>query len=196
MTLALALLLKYKYLVLFPLAFFEGPVVSLVVGFMIYLGYLSFFPSFLILIFGDIIPDTIYYYCGRFAGQNKFIQRLLTKNIYFSKKMPLVEHLWNNHPKKTMFFSKLAYGLSTPFLVSAGLVRMPFKKFISYTIPITLFQYAVIMTIGYVLGNSYYIAEKYIKLGAASIAIFGIVLIVLYFSFSKYAKNEIDKLEI
>ncbi len=64
------LLTKYGYFILFPLAAIEGPVVSLVVGFLIYLGYFQFLPAYGILILGDRIPDAIYYYIGR-CGNGK-----------------------------------------------------------------------------------------------------------------------------
>ena len=163
-----ALLIKYKYIALFPVAAFEGPVVSLIVGFLVRLGYLEFIPAFCILILGDIIPDTIY---------------------------SLVEKLWKNHPKKTMFFSKVTYGLATPFLISAGLVKMPFKKFISYTIPITLFQFGTIMTIGYLLGHSYELATPYIKDATVGLIFVAIFIIAIYSFFVKYARKQISNME-
>ena len=183
----------YRYLILFPLAAVEGPVVALVVGFLISLGYLSFIPAYIILLFGDIIPDTIYYYLGRFGNYNKIKAKYFKSNGIISSNIHILEHLWNNHGQKTMFFSKLAYGLSIPFLISAGLVNMTLKKFLSYTIPVTIFQYALLVVIGYYLGQSYSLATKYITYGGL---FFGGVLIIFvgsYFFIYKYAKTQIKK---
>lgn len=181
------LIAKYGYFILFPLAALEGPIISLVVGFLIYLGYLKFIPAFIVLLLGDLIPDIIYYYIGRFGNRKKLIEK-------YGSRLSFLEKLWQEHGRKTMFFSKLAYGLSTPFLVSAGLVNMPLKKFISYAFPISLFQYAAIMTIGYYLGSSYQIAVKYIDSVGIIIAAV-LVIFIIYVFFVKYARRQIEKME-
>ena len=182
------LLTKYGYFILFPLAAIEGPIVSLVVGFLIYLGYLKFLPAYAILLLGDLLPDTVYYYIGRFGSERKMIEK-------YGSRLNLIEKLWREHGKKTMFLSKLAYGLSIPFLLSAGLVKMPFKKFISYAFPVTLFQYGIIMAIGYFLGHSYQLAERYIQYAYVIVAVVLILFIVSYVFIVKYARKQIEKME-
>ena len=182
------LLTKYGYFILFPLAAIEGPMVSLVVGFLIYLGYLKFLPAYAILLLGDLIPDTVYYYIGRFGNKRKIMEK-------YGSRLNLVEKLWREHGRKTMFFSKLAYGLSRLFLISAGLVNMPFRKFISYAFPVTLFQYGVIMTIGYFLGHSYQLAERYIQYAYVIVAAILILFIVCYILITKYARKRIKEME-
>lgn len=182
------LLTKYGYFILFPLAAIEGPIVSLIVGFLIYLGYLKFLPSYAILLLGDLIPDTVYYYIGRFGNRRKIMEK-------YGSRLNLIEKLWREHGKKTMFFSKLAYGLSGLFLISAGLVKMPFRKFISYAFPVTLFQYGVIMMIGYFLGHSYQIAERYIQYAYVIVAAILILFIISYILITKYARKRIKEME-
>ncbi len=192
----LAALIHYKYLALFPLAAFEGPVLSLLVGFLVHAGYLAFLPSYGILLLGDLIPDTTYYYIGRFGNQKDFIKKYGSKVKIITEHFPTVEKLWQHHPFKTMFLSKLAYGLSTPFLVSAGLVKIPLRKFVANAFPITIFQYAVFMSIGYSLGKSYAAAEKYIKYTGIGIALIVIILIVVYILLSRYARKRILAMEV
>ena len=182
------LLTKYGYFILFPLAAIEGPIVSLVVGFFVRLGYFAFLPAYGILILGDLIPDTIYYYIGRFGNKRKIMEK-------YGSRLNLVEKLWREHGKKTMFLSKLAYGLSTAFLISAGLVNMPLKRFISYTLPITILQYGAIMAIGYYLGSSYQLAAKYIDYAGIIIAVIFVIFITGYIFFIKYARRQIEKME-
>ena len=176
---------------LFPLAAFEGPVVSLVVGFLILSGTLAFWPAYIILLFGDIIPDTIYYFLGYFSDKVKFIQKHFFKSETIKKNLDIINNLWEKYPFKMMFFSKLAYGFATPFLISAGLTKMPYKKFISYTIPITCFQYAVFVGIGYYLGKSYEIAIKYVDFFYIFMAITISIFIIFYIHMVKYARKTI-----
>ncbi len=148
------LLIHYRYLILFPVAALEGPIVSFVVGTLVAAGYFDPLPAYGILVLGDLIPDTAYYYLGRYGGQalmGKFAPKIGVKEGHFD----VVRALWNDHPGKTMFFSKLAYGLSTPFLVSAGFVGMPLSQFLRYALPVTFAQYAILMALGYFFGNSF-----------------------------------------
>ena len=174
---------NYKYLILLPLAIIEGPIVSLAAGFLIHVGYIKLLPTFAILIVGDLLPDTIYYYIGRIFRLNTI------------SNLTLLKKLWQDHPRKTAFFSKLAYGLSIPFLISAGLAKIPYKKFISYTFPVTLFQYGVIMAIGYSLGYSYELAKKYIEYAGIVMALILVIFIASYLFAAKYAKKQIKKIE-
>lgn len=185
----------YKYLILFPLAALEGPVVSLVVGFLIYGRYLDFFPAFGILILGDLIPDTAYYLLGRFGEKKKIIEKYGNNSKFISNNYEIVKKLWENHGFKTMFFSKLAYGLSTPFLISAGFANIPPRKFISFALPVTLFQYAVLMAIGYYLGRSYELAIVYVKDVQLVFAALIVAAVFVYIIFYKYAERQISKME-
>ena len=185
---AILLLTKYGYFILFPLAVIEGPVVSLLVGFLMYLGYFQFFPALAVLVLGDVVPDVFYYYIGRFGNGKKLIEK-------YGTHLNLIEKLWQEHGKKTMFFSKIAYGLSTPLLISAGLVKMPLRRFVSYTIPISITLYTVIIIIGYYLGSSYQLAAKYINYAEIIIAIFFVIFIAAYVFSAKYARRQIEKME-
>lgn len=191
MNFGLQLLLKYKYFVLFPLAAFEGPLVSLAVGFLVHAGVLSFWPSYLILISGDIIPDSIFYYIGYFGDKTRLFQKYFSNSKLLRDYFPAVLGLWRNHPRKTMFFGKLAYGMALPFLVSFGMTKLSYKKFISYTVPISIFQYGLIMWIGYGMGGFYEAAGRYLKLAYFAMTAITILLVILYVLVSKYSKRKI-----
>lgn len=191
----LHLLMSYRYVLLFPLAAIEGPLVALVAGFMVSFGQLAFLPAYGIMILGDIIPDSFYYYVGRFGNQKDLIERYGRRFAIISKNFALAERMWRGHPAKTMFFGKLAYGLSIPFLISAGLMKMPYKRFLLYAVPVTLFQYGVITAVGYYLGDSYTRAEAYIH--EVGIAIAGVVVLSLvgYILVSRFARGKIKAIE-
>lgn len=150
-----ALIIHYRYWILFPLACFEGPLVAIVIGFLVSLGYFDFFAAYVVMLFGDIVPDTLYYYLGRYGKRTALIKRYGHKIGINDDRAEKVRTLWNTHGLKTMWMGKLAYGLSIPFLVSAGFIGMPLRRFLLYAIPVTMFQYGVLMALGYYFGNSY-----------------------------------------
>jgi membrane protein DedA with SNARE-associated domain len=94
-----------------------------------------------------------------------------------------------------MVLSKQAYGLSTPLLVSAGLVNMPYVRFIAYAFPVTLIQYAVFLAIGYYLGYSYDVAIQYVQYAGYLAAGVLVCVIAIYFGFQKYARKKILSME-
>ena len=109
--------------------------------------------------------------------------------------MDAVSKLWKEHTFKTLFFGKLAYGMALPFIVSAGIVKVPYKKFISYAIPISLFQYIILTFAGYYLGSSYAIAAKYADYAYVTLGILVALFVGAYFIAIKYARKKVVDLE-
>lgn len=184
------LIILYRYWILFPLAFFEGPLVSILVGFLVSLGYFNFLAAYGILILGDIIPDTLYYLVGRFGKRRSLVARYGKKIGLTSERFAVIERLWEKHPGKTMFMSKLAYGLSTPFLVSAGLVGLPPKLFFTYALPVTFAQYALLLTLGFYFGNAYAFIAKTFE-GAELIIAASILAAGAYYFLTAYMRKRL-----
>ncbi|MFZ2072576.1 MAG: hypothetical protein WA101_02080 [Minisyncoccia bacterium] len=191
----LQLLLTYRYILLFPIACLEGPIVAIIAGFFIHLGYLSIFPSYLLLILGDFFIDTLLYYIGKSSNKPKIIEKYKSKSNFFSKNINHIKNLWDTHPVKTMFFSKLAYGFSIPLLVSAGATKLPYKKFAFSALTVSIFQYGVFLTIGYYFGRSYELMAKYVKFTGIIIGVIGVVFVIIYFLIRKYAQNKIIEIK-
>ena len=189
------LILTYRYLILFPLACIEGPVLALVIGFLVHLGYFNIFGAMLLMCAGDFLPDIFYYYLGYVGNEKNYLEKYGSRFQFIKSNFPIIEKLWRDHGYKMMFFSKLAYGMSTPLLISSGLAKMPFKKFAPRALLVTIFQYGIILTLGYYLGYSYVYAAKYIQYVGIILALVLIAFIYIYIRIQKYAKYELGKLE-
>ena len=192
----LPLFTKYGYFALLPLAMIEGPILSLAVGFLVHQGFFSFLPAFFVLMLGDFLPDSFYYYLGYKGNQKNFLEKYGSKFKLISGNIATIKKLWYDHSRKTMFFSKLASGLAPALLVSAGLVRMPYRSFIFLALIVTSIQYSVLMIIGYYLGQTYEMASKYIESAGILIAAGINILIIAYIAAQKYAKKQIEQMEI
>lgn len=190
----LGYILTYRYVALFPLAVIEGPIVSFVAGVLIALGYLSPLPAFTILILGDVIPDMAYYLFGLYGTNTKFMTSYLERNSGATAHLANYEKLWQNSPAKMMFMSKLAYGLSTLLLVSAGMVKMPIGKFFRLALVVTLFQYSVLMYAGYHFGNVFAEIDRYITYVGYVVAVVVVLFIVAFIGVKRYAKKELEAL--
>src|SRR5450432_4605817 len=69
------LLTQYKYLLLFPLAIVEGPIIAVIAGFLCINGFLNLFIVYPIIVAGDLIGDTICYFLGLW-GVPGFIKKI------------------------------------------------------------------------------------------------------------------------
>ena len=183
------LIIKYKYLILFPIAFFEGPITAFFAGLLASLGYLNVPIAYSVLLLGDFVPDTIYYFVGRYGESNNFINRYGKKFGLTENSFSFIKKIWHTHGFKTMFVSKLAYGISTPFLIGAGLAKIPVKKFYRYAVPVTIIEYGILMILGFYFGNSYSLVSNYLKYAQIFFALFTVLFIVGYYFFSRYMKK-------
>ncbi len=141
------------YWLLFLAAFVEGPIITVIAGAGVSLGYLAWWPAYLVIVFGDLVSDALHYYIGRWGGE-PFVRRW---GKYFRIKESHVERLekvLNTHPGKSILLGKLAHGVGGALLVAAGLVKMPFKKFIYWNTVGTLPKTLGLLIIGFYFANA------------------------------------------
>jgi len=182
------LLLTYRYILLFPIACLEGPIIAIIAGFFIHFGYLSFIPTYILFILKVFFIDTLLYYIGKYSNKSKTTESHNSKSTFLSRN---IKNIWNTHPNKVMFFSKLAYGFSIPLLISAGTTKLSYKKFAFSTLIVSIFQYGVFLIIGYYFGRSYELIAKYVKITGITIGLIGAICVIIYFLIKKYAQNKI-----
>lgn len=186
----LHLLLTYKYFILVPLAVFEGPVTCILVGFLASLGLMNPWLSFGVMALGDFLPDSVYYIIGRRMREGTFVRRFGSKIGITDEHLLSIENLWRKHTLKSMVFSKWAYGLSTPLLMTAGLSHVPALRFILLIIPLILFQDAVLIFVGYHFGSYYNLLAESIHFAGYIVTGLLICAVVAYISFSRYMKHK------
>jgi len=144
------------YAVLAVAAYFEGPVTAFIAGSQIAAGILDPYITCAILVAKDLVLDTWWYAVGRFARIPYFearLARVREKSNAVDWLITRFERPWREHPVRMMWITKLAYGFSMYLLITAGLAKVPFKKFYLYTLPVTVFQFGGLMTLGYFLGG-------------------------------------------
>lgn len=190
----LPLIQNHGYWILFPLAFFEGPITAFIAGTFVALGYFNFFIVYSILILGDLIPDVAYHFFGRYGEKKTLISRYASKVGVKEERFDAVRKLWNKHPAKTMFLTKFAYGLSTPLLVMSGLVGMPLRLFLRYSVLISIIQYAVLLVLGYYFGTSFKLVSNTLEI--IQIGIGGLIMVmVVYYFLTRYLRKKFMKAE-
>ncbi len=150
-----ALILEYRYWILLPLSFIEGPIVAFFAGMLASGGHFNVWALALFFFVRDIAVDAACYYLGYYGAQSRWIKKVLTRLGVTEEHLDEVRLLWHTHPGKTMFLSKLSYGVAAGFIVVAGLVKMPIKQFLYYGSIIAVTHYGVLLFIGYFFGAAF-----------------------------------------
>lgn len=174
------LLLTYKYIILIPLSIIEGPIVSVVCGFLVTLGVFNPFVVYVVMVIGDIVGDGIIYYIG-YSGK-----RFLKYFRVTEEKLEKAKQYFHENHKKAIIMSKLMHGIGFTGLLAAGASHVPYKRYFKTCTLISLIQSFVMLIIGILFGHAYVVIGKYLDYYAAGMSV--IVLVVLLIVFIKKYK--------
>ncbi|MFA5098903.1 MAG: DedA family protein [Candidatus Paceibacterota bacterium] len=183
------LLIQYKYILLLPVVVVEGPIITVIAGFIVSLGLMNFVTTYLVVIFGDVGGDIIYYAIGRW-GREKFLERWGRYIGFPIEKVVPIEKHFEKHGTRTLFVGKMAQGIGGIFLVAAGLVRMPFYKFVSANLIATLAKSFGLLLLGYFFGEAIDNINSALGIFSATSLGIGIIVIFIFFYRQKNKKNE------
>ncbi len=162
--------IKYKYQAIIPIAILEGPIITIICGFLVSIGVLDFGPAFAIVFFGDVISDFAYYLIGR-GGRH--VLRYF-KFVYNSEER--LKHLENHFataPWRTMILAKISYGLGTFFMIASGAAHMKPRKFFEYMLSLNLIRTAILFSFGF------YFGKVALRLGPTAIQYYVVSVIII-----------------
>jgi len=119
----------YGYWIMLPLMIIEGPMVTLIAAIFAKLGAFNVWIVLLLSIVGDMIGDMILYALGYIFGL-RFVKKF-GKYLFINENLVLrMEKYFHQHGGVTIFIVKSTTGLSWATFITAGIVKMDFKKFI------------------------------------------------------------------
>src|SRR5262249_35922414 len=139
----------------------EGPVVTVLAGFLVYAGQLNAGLAYLVIVAGDLTGDLLYYLAGT-AGK-RAVARFGRIVGMQTRHIETLEKHYQKHPGKTLIIGKLAHGLGGPILAAAGLARMPLDSFIFYNVAATIPKSLLLMALGYFSGRAYFQVNQYLN---------------------------------
>ncbi len=180
-------LLAYRYEILFPITIIEGPIITIIAGFLAFQGYFNIFAVYGIAVLGDMVGDIIYYSIGLWGGR-KFIERW---GYFFGitvEKISKLETHFSLHSGKTLLFGKFSHVTGMPILVSAGMAKMPFRKFVWFNFLGTLPKVFLLAIFGYYFGAAYEQINTYFNYGFFIVLLAICALGLIYF-LSKKSKS-------
>lgn len=184
------LILQYRYWILIPLSFIEGPVVAFVAGTFAAVGFFNIYFLTALFFVRDVGLDGVYYAIGHFGGHTAFSERMLKKIGITNDHLEKVRVLWVQRPFMTMFIGKLSYGIASAFIVVAGMVKMPLSTFFKYGILVAILEYGTLLFAGYFLGASLGGTATRIISNVQYLIAFFALAITLYYLFSWYIRSK------
>lgn len=173
--------LQQGYTLMFVLMLIEGPVVTAAGAFAAAFSYFHLWIVFVLSLLGNLVPDVVYYAMG-YWGRHRFLDQY---GHYFGltkQRIAAAENLANKHTVKSLIAIKLIPFLATPGLIIVGASKMDLRKYIIWSIIITVPSSLFYLLIGYYFGAAYGTIDHYLHLGYYLLgATIAIVLVILYY---------------
>jgi membrane protein DedA with SNARE-associated domain len=182
------LILNYRYWILIPLTFIEGPIVALIAGTLASAGLFNVYILAIVFFVRDVGLDGVYYALGYYGGRTAFAKRMLARIGVTEAHLADVGRLWEKHPGKTLFIGKLSYGIASAFIVVAGMVKMPLTTFFKYGSLVAILQYGTLLFVGYFFGQAFGGSLDRIIKNIEYVALAAGVLITIYYFFGHKMK--------
>ena len=185
-------IVSYRYLVLFPIMVVEGPIITIIAGFLISLGYLDGPAVYVLLVTGDVTGDSIYYAIGRWSKGPIF-----GKWGHFlgltERRIKMLETHFYRHRTKTLLIGKWSHAIGAPILAAAGLARVPYGQFLLINFLATLPKTLLLLLIGFYFGRSYNRIADYLDYTAIGMIVLAVLLVGLYVAMKKISKDFFNK---
>ncbi len=184
----LAVLEHYKYILIYPTAIVEGPIVTVISGFLIHLGFLSFILTYITLLLSDFSGCTLYYLIGKYWRKWIWIKKYALRFGYDEKTEHFLENHFKKHKRKTFMLAKISHGLGWMAHVSAGVAGVSYLEFILFNVLTAIPKTLFLMLVGYYVGSSYEKINGYFGFISLTGTLI-IILVVALFLINRYVKK-------
>ncbi len=172
-----AFLIAHGSALILPLAVVEGPVVTILTGFLAAQGYFDWRLALCLLVCGDVIGDVIYYGIGR-AGMMPF--GFLGRRAGFGPVVtPELKRGLTDHAAKMLVIGKWTHTIGCVVLIGSGMLRLPLPGFILINLLATVPKSAVLFGIGYFADDDYSFIVRHSALAMMGLCAIGVAAIVL-----------------
>lgn len=184
----------WGYYVLFLMTFLEtsaflgflvpGESMVVIAGLLTSKGVLELGDVIWVASFGAIVGDTVGYFIGRRFGERFFLK--YGKFFFFKKEyLDEAKGFFDRHGGKTVFLGRFMAWLRAFAPVVAGITKMRYPRFLFFNVSGGIVWATTFSLLGYFVGNSWDIIKIYLgRIGIFGF-IFGVIIIYLYFLFTK-----------
>jgi len=170
----------FKYLVLFPIAVVEGPIITVLAAFLATRGVMNIYLVFVTVVLADMFGDVAHYALGKY-GQATLIPKY---GKYFGVTESRLRYVESKFERaniwKTIFIGKYLHAPNSVILTMAGIAKVDIWQFMVVTTAATIPKVIIFMVLGWYFGKSYELIGAYIDT-FSNVVIGGLILaFVLY----------------
>ena len=161
---------------LFPVAVLEGPIVTVIAGWLARLGYVSLVWAFVVLVAADLVGDGLFYALGRW-GPSILPRRWIERLGLTPQRLAKVGAHFRRNGGRTLIAAKLTHSLGFAALAAAGAGRMPVAPFLWFNLLGTIPKTLAFLALGYLVGEAHATVGTWI--GRVSLAVLVIAVAAL-----------------
>lgn len=171
------ILSQYGLAVLAPLAIIEGPIVTVIGGWLAGQHILSLPAVFIVVLLGDVIGDVLFYWLGHnFLGRMsaKWRNRLGLSPV----RMESLVYAFEQKGSSILVAGKWTHAAGFAVLVAAGAARMPLWRFVVVNALASIPKSLLFLALGYAFGGAHAMIAEWISTGGT--LLFGALLFGLF----------------
>jgi membrane-associated protein len=175
------------YMVLFFIVFAEtglffgfllpGDSLLITAGLVAASGKLGFWETNATMILAAILGDSTGYFIGRILGRKLFERpdSLIFRREYLER----TQNFYDRHGGKTIFFARFVPVIRSFATTVAGIAKMPYTRFIAFSVSGAITWIASLTSLGYFLGSQFPELDTYINL-IISATVLAIIISIIF----------------
>jgi len=166
----------FAYIILFLGMIFEGEIILLFAGILLYLGAINLIPTIILASAGLVSKSFIAFNLGSFI-QRKFPNSRFIK--YIDKKIDYFLPDFQEKPFWSIFISKFLVGLNNFTLIFSGYLKLKFRTYIKAEIFSNILWLSLILSLGYFFSYTAISITKEVKKFTVLVILFIFAFIIL-----------------
>lgn len=143
----------HPYAALGLLVLVEGPAATVFGGSLVGAGLVAFWPILLIVVVADVTADSVLYLLGRLGARPR-VARLLRRLGLTAVRRERLTAMINDDLPRVVAGAKAVDLAAVPAFLAAGLARVPYRRFVSWTAAASTVRAVLLLAVGAVFGHS------------------------------------------
>ncbi len=137
--------------------------------------------AFAALLAGGLVGDCLMYYIGHHFGRAVIREHRWWAHFMTPQREARVEMMLHNHGLKVLFIARFLVGFRSPIYISAGILRLPFRRFLLFDLLCATTAIGVFFGLSYCFGKD--ITDWIVKVerGLAVGMVLAVAVVAVYF---------------
>ena len=176
----LQLIQDHGLVLLAPLALLEGPIVSVLGGYLAGREILNLWALLAVVVVADLLGDALLYGVGLQGGRllpRRLRARLIERNARLQARL---KREIEDHGTRLLVLGKLTHGAGFAVLMAAGAAHYPFLRFLLVNFLTTLVKSGALVTLGWWMGDQWQHAELWMDRAVVLVVALALVGVAIW----------------